>query len=146
MKGKFHIFVDDEAKVFHNGKLILEGKWRVNNYVYQSKELEIASDDRILVQLKNAGKEKGLVLAFVSTDLRFLVSFKAADFKQLIDPKQKDFNPRDLAAITRTAEVCVPNVKNRFPFPNQAECVWGDGDVCVLAGQVKKEMIQPLVR
>ena len=145
IKGRFYLFADDIAKLFLNGQEIAEARWRSGAAnVFQSKEVELAPDDRLFLQLENRGKAKGAILAFLSTDRRFAVSFRAADFKIVLDRTNKNLAARDIEALTRAAEpISYEHEKNPLPIANASEWLWGTGDSCAIATVMRKEMIQP---
>ena len=145
IKGRFYLFADDVAKLSLNGQEIAEAEWRKGGAnVAQSKEVEIAPGDRLFLDLHNRGKAKGAILAFLSTDRRHGVSFRAEDFKIVLDRTKKNLDARDIEALTRAAErVSYEHDKNPLPFANGSDWLWGTGDSCAIATVMRKEMIQP---
>ncbi len=145
VKGKFYLVVDNSAKVFVNGLQIFDVEWNKGK-VHESREIEIAPNDRVLLQLNNKGGPKGAFLAFLSTDKKHVVSFKAADCKIMLEATQKDATQRDIEALQRIAAVTKNAGQNPFPFECKSEWIWGASPHCAVVSLLRKEMFQPFTK
>ena len=140
VKGKFYVSVDDLAEIFVNGKQV----HRANIGESQSPELELATGDRIVVQLRNVSSPRYFMLLFVGTDKQQMISFRHTSFKLPADPESTDFLPAQFARFNKYAKEDKGRKNQPFPYKNQSEWVWGEVENCSLAVLLTRDMFAPM--
>jgi hypothetical protein len=95
--------------------------------------------------VKNAWGGRGLMLIFVSSDQKRMISFPHTFFKILANPEANDFTPAEFQQSQMAKED--KRYKGKpLPVKNQSELVWGESDGCVLGSIIRAEMFQPAPR
>ncbi len=139
LEGRFHVSVDDSASVYVNGKLV--HKARLNQSA--SKVVPLKIGDAVVVSLRNRIAGKRFQLAFRTSDGRYVLSFRARDFRIMDrDSKKRALTPLEFGTL-KTPAVVYGNAGNRFPFKHGSEWIWGHGNRAVLGAIVTTGMIRP---
>ena len=139
VKGKFYVFIDDDIHLYLNGAEIFVSE---SEATAETKELELKPGDRIVARLKNHFGGRGLLILFVSSDKKKMMSFSHNVFKALSDPDATDFTPEQFGKgrkITWTKNW----ERKPFPYKHKSELVWGETDICTLASAITAPMFQP---
>ena len=143
LTGKFYVSVDDSAQIYLNGELLYKAALDLT----ESPEITLKPDDRILVKLKNEGREYRFGMMFASKDRKYAMSFTPSSFRLVKDPDVVDFKAEDFSNFLKIAKTVKDDSKNPFPFKNTSRWMWGeDSKSCSIATVIKKEDIKPLTK
>jgi hypothetical protein len=142
VKGKFHLYIDDYIRLYVNGVEVFASNVLMTG---ESKEIELKANDRIVARVRNGWGGRGLILIFVASDQKRMISFPHTAFKSLLNPEAPDFTPLEFQQGKMSKEDKGYRGKP-LPYKNQSELVWGESDVCVLGSIIRTEMFQPVPR
>lgn len=120
--GRFYLEVDDTVTVYHNGAKLHTGK----NGASESKDVNLAPGDRLVLALWNKGKARGLKLLFVSADRKFAINFGVDSFRILRDPDKRDFTEKEFALWKEPAQRAKHTARDHLAFKNKADWIWGE--------------------
>jgi len=138
--GRFYVDVDDAATLYVNGTKL----YRAGVGASYSGETSINVGDAIVASLENFKGPSRFRLAFVTTDRRSVVVFKASDFKQL---GMQPILEITAATISKTLEapqrLKLPPNEQLLPITpkEHPDAVWGNGRNCLVGACLTREMI-----
>ena len=137
LTGQFHVHVDDSATIFVAGREVHRAA--LGRSV--SAETTLRLGDCIAVNLNNKKSVRCFIVAFLTSDKKHVVNFRAEDFRILRDAKELNLTRAQFlglkdAAVTDHSYAAAP-----FSFPTTSHWVWGQGQHCWLVAILTKEMI-----
>ncbi|MEI6150343.1 MAG: hypothetical protein WCS01_14680, partial [bacterium] len=147
LKGRFYLMVGGVVKLYVNGTLLHEARWG-NSF---TDEIDISPGDTVVAELTQPGGASMFKLAFLTSDRRSVVNFRASDFRDLGIQPIADLKPEAIKRAQVRAqklkdsnkggskEVLLPDgIKDR------SDAVWGSKVNCLLGASIAKEMITPI--
>jgi hypothetical protein len=135
LKGSFYVSVDDSASIYVNGTKVHHADLNES----RSAEMELKTGDRVLVRLRNAVAGHRFMMAFVSSDDAYVVSFRTRDFRIPPDPRLNEFSAEEFASWTKPARQ--EKQRDILPVKSLSNWVWADRDDGTIAAIVMPDMI-----
>ena len=138
VKGNFHVWVDDNADFYLNGKKIHAAPYQLS----QSPEVELKVGDRLVVHLLNKLDKRAFMALFLSTDKTQVIAFKMRDFKQFEDATTTDFTQNQFLSLNKSPKPVDAHFRKLYflPIKSEAQWMWGDSDNCAIGCIISAQM------